>query len=669
MNRVLALTLGFAVLSGAPAAARTMQLDDVKAIVGLSDAVISPDGKNIAYVLSRPDYKADRTRRTLMLYDLASGTNRALTFERSGVSSPAWTRDSSRLAFIALDGSGKDASFQVFVLDMRGGDAVRATDAPRGVQQYAIRPDGEAIAYVTEDAPANAEALKRHVRAFVVGDESYLDQNAPAPNHIWIAVRRGERWEPKRLTSGTWSLPGALPPSAPASPISWSPDGRTIVFAKAATPYHGDEDTSTIQTVDVASGTIHALTGRTKFESQAAYSPDGTKIAYFYPHNGDLNSITDVYVTGASGPGTEISSAATDANVLRAMWMPDSHSLLLAAHTGTQTALWVKPADASAGRRLDLHGVYPSAPFWLDASISNGGALAFAGRTETRPNELYYMSSLDAVPRALTSYNDAAAALDQGKAQAVTWQTDGFTEDGVVTFPPGYDPSKSYPLVLNIHGGPTSASLTSFDTLNQLLAAHGYIVFNPNYRGSDNLGSKYLAAIYNDSGAGPGRDVMAGIAAVRKIANVDASRIAISGWSYGGYMTSWLEGHYHVWKSAVAGAAVNNLVDAYNLSDNNVLRRYRFHSSPWAGDAMKDYVAQSPLTYAWAITTPTLILSDTGDARVPITQSYEMFRTLRDRGTPVRFFAYPVAGHSPSDPVRSLDVYRRWIGWIVEHFK
>jgi dipeptidyl aminopeptidase/acylaminoacyl peptidase len=130
-----------------------------------------------------------------------------------------------------------------------------------------------------------------------------------------------------------------------------------------------------------------------------------------------------------------------------------------------------------------------------------------------------------------------------------------------------------------------------------------------------------------------------------------------------------MEGHYPIWKAAVAGAAVNNLVDEYDLSDNNVTVRYGFlgQASPWKGDTMKAYVDQSPITYSRNIKTPTLIMGDSGDARVPITQSYEMFNALRDNGVTVDFWVYPVEGHFPGDPLRSEDVYKRWIGWIAKY--
>ncbi|MGB0036192.1 MAG: prolyl oligopeptidase family serine peptidase, partial [Candidatus Acidiferrales bacterium] len=179
----------------------------------------------------------------------------------------------------------------------------------------------------------------------------------------------------------------------------------------------------------------------------------------------------------------------------------------------------------------------------------------------------------------------------------------------------------------------------------------------------------YEHAIFNDAGDGPGRDVMAGLATLEKQEFIDVSRIAVSGWSYGGYMTSWLTGHYHVWKVAVSGAAVNSMVDAYNLSDFNVTQRFAFGGSPWKPQFAKAYNDQSPITFAGAITTPTLILHDTGDARVPITNSYAMYHALKDNGVTVKFVAIPVAGHSPGDPVRASDVFRRWVEWIDQYMK
>ena len=269
----------------------------------------------------------------------------------------------------------------------------------------------------------------------------------------------------------------------------------------------------------------------------------------------------------------------------------------------------------------------------------------------------------------MTGYNDALAAYNLGAVHAIQWQNDGFAEDGVVTLPPGYDASKSYPLVLVIHGGPNSASITAFNAFNQVLAARGYIVFNPNYRGSDNLGAKYWYGIVNDSGAGPGRDVMAGIAAVEQAYKIDTSRIAVSGWSYGGYMTSWMIGHYHIWKAAVSGAAVNDLIDEYALADNGVGWRYDMNGSPYVERAHQELhraiADQRGLGCDDADVDPKRRRRSTR-ADHAILQVLPRAQRSRNDGAILGLSGLrTLSGRSRS----ALDVYRRWSGWIESYLK
>ena len=670
-SRLVALVSGAAMLcmltKPARAQKRRIQISDLERIVHLSDPQISPDDKSIAVVVARANMKDDRFDSQIVLVDISTGQQRELTFDRKGVASPRWSPAGNRLAFLAEAGTGKDAAEQIFVLPMNGGDARQITHAPApGVEQFAWRPDGGAFAFVVSDEPANKKEIEARKDAFEVGDTDYLETSAALPSHVWLIPSIGG--EAKRVTSGSWSLPIAFPPSSPPSPLSWSPDGKSLVITRQEIPEPGDGDLTTLQILDVATGKMRKLTSHEKFEGFGNYSPDGSQITYWYPRDGDPNNENEIYVTAASGgDGTDL-TRSIDREIQRAIWMPDGKSLLVGGHDGTGLSLWLLPVQGPA-RRINLGDAEPSWSFWVDITVGPRGDVAFPGSTPGHSTELYYMPSIDSAPKALTDFNAWVAPLDLGRVQSIDWQgPDDFHEDGVLTFPPDFAKDKKYPLVLLIHGGPQASSTIAF-SFAQIIAAHDYLVFEPNYRGSDNLGNAYQRAIYRDAGAGPGRDVMAGLAAVEELGNVDTDKIGVSGWSYGGYMTSWMIGHYHVWKAAVSGAAVNDLVMEAAVSDFNRADYYSMGGSPWVGDNWKIYREQSPVTYAADIHTPTLILCDTGDFRVPIVQSYEMYHALKDNGTTVQFFAYPVPGHFPGDPVRIEDVSRRWTGWLDKYLK
>ena len=667
LQQVLLLSCVLLVALTACAQSRRLELSDFLKITSVSDPQISPDGKTIVVVVSRPNLEQNRNERELLQIDIASGAQHALTFERKTAGSPRWSPGGDRLAFLANDGAGKDAKPQIFVLSMAGGEARKIIDAPNGIEQFAWRPNGQEIAYVTSDEHENKKEIEKHNDAFEVGDNDYLVTEAPTPSHLWLISADGGK--AKRLTSGAWSLPKSAPPGPPASPISWSPDGKLLLFTRQEHPHQGDADLTTLQVFNMDTGEYHRLTKHEKFEGFGMFSPDGSRIAYWYPRDADPNNENEIFVTQASGGDGADTTRAIDRNLQRIIWMPDGNSLLVGGNDGTQVSLWLQPLNGPA-KKLTLGDVSPSWSFWVDAFVGRKGEIAFTGNSPTQPSELYYMASANDTPKRLTNFNHEIAAMQLGTVDKITWKgPDGFQDDGVLVYPPDFQKDRKYPLVLIIHGGPTAASTTAFGFLPQLMATHGYVVFSPNYRGSDNLGNAYQRAIWNDAGDGPGRDVIAGIDAVKKMGFVDESKIAVTGWSYGGYMTSWLIGHYQIWKAAMAGAPVTDIYDEYNLADGNVTGRYSFRGSPYVADNLKDYRAQSPITYAAHMKTPTLIMHDTGDARVTITQGYALYHALKDNGVPVKFVAFPIPGHSPNDPVHRMDMYRRWVDWMDQYLK
>ena len=667
-----AALIGFVGCTTACAAERDFELSDLRNLVSLSDPQVSPDGRRIVVAVSKPDWKTDKATHEIDLVDVATGARRPLTRYRTDISSPRWSPDGTRLAFISMDttpaapaaADGKHDTgaaqrhAQIFVLPMDGGDALRVTRAARDVVSFAWSPDGKAIAYVAADVPANEKAIKAHDDAFKVTENNFLVRAALTPSHLWVVPSAGGK--ARRLTQGEFSL-ATDQNDAPAP--AWSRDGRTIAFTRFPDPYWALSFRSVVDTVAAAGGTpatLVALEGATTTN----YAPSGDAFAFMRSRAGDENNGTAVYV--AEG-GTPFDATRTLArNIDSYTWMPDGKSLLLVGQQRSHSVMWRQTVGGVA-QPLDLAGVEIA----NRASISSSGVMAFVGSTPTHGDELYVMASPTSQPRRLTDINALLDSLSLGRTATIDWQgPNGFREDGVLVYPPHYEQGRKYPLVLLIHGGPEGTSTVRFSPLAQLLAAAGFLVFQPNYRGSTNLGDAYQHAIFRDTGEGPGKDVMAGLAAVEKLGIVDAARIGVSGWSYGGYMTDWLTSRYpQVWKAAVAGAALNDWVMDYTVAYYQQGDVYFFGGSPWTARDYQIWRAQSPIAHARNVKAPTLIMGDVGDPNVPLVNSYEWYHALRDNGVQVEFYAYPADTHFPGDVVRTTDVYRRWVGWMTTHLR
>jgi dipeptidyl aminopeptidase/acylaminoacyl peptidase len=647
-------------------AQKKFELADYARLVNISDPQISPDGKSVVLVVSRPDYVNNRFNAELVLIDVASGNKRVLTQERITVSSPRWSPNGAQLAFIAKAGLGKDATNQIFILSMLGGEAKQMTKAPKGVQHFAWSPNSTDIAYAALNEPKNKAEIEKGFTAFEIANNDMFVGSQPLPAHMWLV--NAITGENKRLTDGDWSLPLVIPPGPPSSPFSWSPDGKTILFVKVASAYSGDGQRRTIQMLSLADSSYKPLTARTKLESYPNFSPDGSNIAYWYKTSGINESINEIWVTGAAGGEGKAVSTKLNRDLFLSAWMPDNQTLLVGGHNDNKTSMWTMTLDGKT-TPVDVGSISPAWSFWMDASISKTGAFAFTGTEPNKPAELYFMASTTAKPVQLTDFNKEISKMTLGKTETIRWENDGWKQCGIVTYPVNYEKGKKYPLVLVIHGGPASTSVEQFSRFAQILSNEGYFVFEPNYRGSDNLGAAYKLAIVEDAGAGPGRDVMVGLKQLTSTGMIDTAKMGVSGWSYGGFMTVWLAGHYGGWKAAVAGAAVTDWVDQYNIGDNNVGRGSAIGGSPWVADNMKKYIAQSPITEAKNIKAPTLILANTGDPRVPVTQSYKLYHTLIDNGTVTKFIGWPIPAHNATDPVTQMERDRLWLNWMNTYLK
>ena len=660
--KCIKLTISFLIFlffcntSFSQSARQPFQLDDLRKLVNIYDPQISPGGSRIAVIVSRQNWEKDKSIPEIELVNVSNDSIRSLTYDREEISNLKWSPDGQRLAFLAGDKETKKP--QIFVMPMDGGDAIRITDSKTGVVEFTWSPDGKEIAFVAQDTVLNPKEIAHHEDAFKVTQNNYLVRAALQPWHLWIVSSGGG--PAKRLTEGSWSL---RTDQATMSPVVWNPNGHSIVFQKFEDVWEGNVWHSIIAQVDTESCKVTTLISE-EATGEPGYGPVSGILAFMRPRNGDENNGNAVYV--------DVSGSITDAtkglgrNIDNYAWLPDGKDLLLTGADGTRRVIWQQPVSGNA-TKVDLGNVNAMGSL----SVSKDGAIAFIGITDSHPSELYYMSSIRSTPKRLTDFNGFVDTLALGKTESVNWKgPNDFNEDGVLNYPVNYQRGTKYPLVLVIHGGPEGTSTVDFSSLVQLLAAKGFLVFQPNYRGSTNLGDAYQHAIFRDTGEGPGKDVMAGLAKVEQLGIVDTSRIGISGWSYGGYMTSWLNGYYpDRWKAAVEGAALNDWVMDYTIAYYQAGDTYFFGGSPWVEKYWNIWRDQSPIIFAPRVKAPTLIMGDAGDDNVPIVNSYEMYHALKDNGVHTEFYVYPADTHFPGDIVRATDVCRRWVDWMVKYLK
>jgi dipeptidyl aminopeptidase/acylaminoacyl peptidase len=646
--------------------AAVLQIGDMARIVNLEEPAISPDGGRVAVVAIGQDLRQNAYLNRLLLVNTRSG--RVATLVRGmEVAVPRWSPDGTRLAYLAR--SAQSATAQLFVRDADG--RVRQLTNARGdVVDAAWSPDGRRVAFVAIDyAPPTT--------FFYAGDNDYTATALTPSEHLWVAPATGGR--ALRLTSGSWTIAPTDPGGIFSPQIAWTRDGRHITFTRVENTFSGDDERSTLWQVDVATRATHKLGSHPELELTPSYSPDGTQLSYWYPLGGDFNSENTLRIA-ANGRDAQL-LPALDRNVAGSLWYADSQHLLVCAADGTQNVFWRTDLAGDSTRLAlgDLHPVcdpYSSATFdaGIAGDIARDGSIAFIATSARSARELYYLPAGSSSPRRLTHFNDFVAKIAIGTMSELTWiGPGGFAEDGVVTEPPNAQPNARYPVVLLVHGGPGLSSSRDFVweawPLEQMIASHGYVVLQPNYRGSDNLGNAYMTAIVHDTVAGPSADILAGLDALARRGGVDASRVAVSGWSYGGELTSWLIGHDHRWRAAVSGAAVNSEFDEYNLSTSNVQDRYPLGASPYTDDGQRIYRENSPITYYAQITTPTLIWGTTLDPVVPIPQSYALYHALHDNNVPVRFAVFPASTHGPADPRQTAVLTRLWLDWLDEYLR
>jgi dipeptidyl aminopeptidase/acylaminoacyl peptidase len=649
------LLLGSLVLP-AGSGAQTPAFQDLISLRNVGPPVISPDGRAVAYLVRTADWEENDYRTEIWLWREGAPEAVQLTRTVGGSSrSPGWSPDGRWLAFLADRGKGT----QVYALPMAGGEAVAVTGVERGVAGYAWSADGSRLAIArTEPQSAASKAREVAYGRWAVEDQEYR------MTHLWVVdfdPRAASPPEPRRVT-------GEPDPEAyTVGSFEWSPDGTEIAFDHRPDPLINSSVHTDISVVAVATGAVRPLVSQTGAQSGPRWSPDGRWILFSASHPDTTrhyflnNELARVPAGGGDGGGSgepEVLTSSFDERVSAVAWLPQG--IVFLAWQGVERRPFL--LDPSSGRIRALPAE-PSAVWTMDFS-RDGRMVALLGEGPTSVAEVYRADTRRWRAERITDMTAQVAEWPLGTSEVVTWiSQDGAPIEGVLRKPPDYDPSRRYPLLVDIHGGPTAVSIPTL--LSGYVYPHlqwlnrGALVLEPNYRGSAGYGEAFRQLNVRNLGVGDAWDVLSGVDALVERGIVHPDSVGAMGWSQGGYISAFLTTTSDRFRAISVGAGISDWVTYYVNTDIHPFTRQYLRATPWEDPEI--YATTSPMTYITQATTPTLIQHGELDRRVPIPNAYKLYQGLQDMGVPVELVVFQGFGHGINKPKERLAA--TWQNW------
>ena len=635
------------------AAKRAFTIEDLYRALSISDFDVSPDGKSVAFTITTSDLPRGKRLTQIWMMDVDGANRRQITFHDKGASTPRFSPDGKWLSFI----SSRDGDANLYLMPLTGGgEPKRLTNVSTGVSDPLWSPDGKWIAFATDVYPECAAddgcnkkiaqrwqdgPLKAHM-ADTLLYRHWTSWKDGTRTHVFVASTTDGKTRdvtPGDFDSPPFSLGGP-------TPYDFSPDSKELVFASNRDKEQASSTNSDLWLVSLsgdASKPKNITASNRAFDSSPSYSPDGKWIAYrmqTQPGSEADHFRLAVYdrATGAS----KVLTQSFNDWVEDFEWLDDSRSIVFTS--GVEGINPIFRLDVGSGA---INRIFADKTIDHFELVNDEKSIIYIKRSVGEPSELYSSVIGSGSPKRLTDIN--AKLMDEVDIRpAESMWVDGADGKRVHVFivkPHNFDPAKKYPLILNVHGGPQQMWADAFRGDWQVYPGAGYVVAFPNPHGSVGYGQEYTAAISRDWAGKVFEDLMKVTDALEKLPYVDKNRMGAMGWSYGGYMMNWFEGHTDRFKAIASMMGLYDLRSFYGATEELWFPEWDLGGQPWNSDL---YEKWSPSNYVKNFKTPCLVISGELDYRVPYTQSLQMFTALQKMNVPSRLIIYPNAGHWPS---------------------
>ena len=618
---------------------------------------VSPDGRKVVYTVSNAVMMPEKSEYLTQIWLAnADGTNPLqLTFAEKSSDNPQWSPDGSMIAFT----SSRSGKANIYVLRLIGGEAEQLTDAKSNITSFAWSPDNKQLAFVMKEAQSDDEEKQEKGK----DDWRWIDEAVKMNGLYLIRLENetGGKREPRKIT-GEFNV---------GSDFEWSPDGKFIVFSRTRMPKADYWTTSDLFSVEVASGEVKTLAASNAAESDPAFSPDGKQLAFVIsddpPRWAGYRRIAIMPTLGGT-PRLLVESFDTQPNLID--WSADGKQIYFSETRGTVTRIY--SIDINGNSISDFNkGNEVLTAVSLNRSRTTFG---FTMQANDKPPEAYVSGTKSFGPIRVSRANADLPNLLVGKTEAVRWKSaDGRDIEGLLTYPVNYQAGRRVPLLLVVHGGPAGVFTRAFLVSNrspyplETFASRGYAVLRVNPRGSSGYGQQFRFANVKDWGGGDYQDLMSGVDHVVGMGVADPDRLGVMGWSYGGFMTSWIVTQTRRFKAASVGAGVTNLMSFIGTADIPSFIPDYFGGQPWEKENLEIYRSHSAMFNMKGVVTPTLIQHGEADERVPISQGYEFYNALKVQNVPTRMIVLPRMPHGLNEPKMVLKAKQSNLEWFEKY--